>query len=161
MESLIKQAFVSMEIEKHVMERRYDLEGPHGIILPEVWDATIEPDWSITMKMWPIEPPRHETFVIPPHLSGGKFKPRRQSGRGGVPPPPPLHNKAPPPPGWIGDPPVIIGNPPDRPRAKKNAKSALSWIAGSSNKPSGKGMYPDLLERCVVYTDRNVRVKKI
>ena len=32
----------------------YDLIGPHGeIILPQVWEVTVEPDWQITMILWP------------------------------------------------------------------------------------------------------------
>lgn len=29
--------------------------GPNGdIILPQVWETVIEPDWTITMHMWPL-----------------------------------------------------------------------------------------------------------
>ena len=47
----------------HVEQGHYDLLGPQGeIILPHVWDTVIEPDWTITMHMWPMaeenpEPP--------------------------------------------------------------------------------------------------------
>ncbi len=45
---------------------QYDLIGPNGeIILPQAWEATIEPGWSITMHMWPIP---HESSV-PEQLS--------------------------------------------------------------------------------------------
>lgn len=60
MEDLIKQAFLHVEvIGPHVAEGHYDLVGPNGeIILPQVWETMVEPDWVITMHMWPIpEPP--------------------------------------------------------------------------------------------------------
>lgn len=56
MEELIKQAFLHIEvIGPHVAEGHYDLIGPNGdIILPQVWETVLEPDWTITMHMWPI-----------------------------------------------------------------------------------------------------------
>jgi hypothetical protein len=59
MEELIKQAFLHVEvIGPHVSEGHYDLVGPNGeIILPQVWETMIEPDWLITMHMWPIPEP--------------------------------------------------------------------------------------------------------
>ncbi|KAI9777653.1 MAG: hypothetical protein M1816_004618 [Peltula sp. TS41687] len=60
MEELIRQAFLHVDvIGPHVAEGHYDLIGPSGdIILPQVWETVVEPDWTITMKMWPIpEPP--------------------------------------------------------------------------------------------------------
>jgi len=56
MEELIRQAFLHIEvIGPHVAEGHYDLVGPNGdIILPQVWETVIEPDWAITMHMWPI-----------------------------------------------------------------------------------------------------------
>jgi hypothetical protein len=60
MEELIRQAFVHVEIiGPHVAEGHYDLVGPNGkIILPQIWETMIEPDWAITMHMWPVpEPP--------------------------------------------------------------------------------------------------------
>ncbi|KAJ5288962.1 hypothetical protein N7478_001992 [Penicillium angulare] len=56
MEDLIKQAFLHIEvIGPHVNKGHYDLVGPNGdIILPQVWDDVVEPDWTITMHMWPI-----------------------------------------------------------------------------------------------------------
>lgn len=55
MEGLIRQAFLHIEaIGSHVLEGHYDLVGPNGdIILPQVWETVIEPDWTITMHMWP------------------------------------------------------------------------------------------------------------
>ncbi|KAI9674663.1 MAG: hypothetical protein M1817_001566 [Caeruleum heppii] len=60
MEDLIRQAFVHVDvIGAHVAQGHYDLIGPNGdIIMPKVWETMIEPDWTITMHMWPIpEPP--------------------------------------------------------------------------------------------------------
>src|ERR1700722_1236881 len=111
MEELIRQAFIHVEvIGPHVIEGHYDLVGPNGeIILPQVWATMIEPDWAITMHMWPLpEQPRPpEVTVIdadprigrPPRRNRGDRAPMQQphSGRRGPPPPPP--------PGWIGPPP--------------------------------------------------------
>ncbi|KAJ5875528.1 uncharacterized protein N7473_012875 [Penicillium subrubescens] len=75
MEDLIKQAFLHIEvIGPHVAEGHYDLVGPNGdIILPQVWETVVEPDWTITMHMWPIpekpkdpEPPAKEEGAAPP-----------------------------------------------------------------------------------------------
>lgn len=65
MEELIKQAFLHVDvIGPHVHQGHYDLTGPDGeIILPQAWETLIQPDWTITMRMWPIpEPPD----VLPP-----------------------------------------------------------------------------------------------
>lgn len=106
MEELIKQAFLHVEIiGPHVAEGHYDLIGPNGeIVLPQVWDTIIEPDWSVTMHMWPMSepkpaPPRpHQPvniFAPPPPPAGGW-----QGGPPSGPPedPPPIivmDNKAP------------------------------------------------------------------
>src|SRR5690242_15203661 len=61
MEELIKQAFLHVDvIGPHVHEGHYDLVGPDGeIILPQVWETMVQPDWAITMHMWPMpEPPK-------------------------------------------------------------------------------------------------------
>lgn len=57
MEDLIKQAFAHVDvIGPHVQEGHYDLMGPDGeIILPIIWDKTIQPGWQVTMRMWPME----------------------------------------------------------------------------------------------------------
>jgi hypothetical protein len=60
---LIKQAFLHVDvIGQHVQEGHYDLMGPDGeIILPQVWDTMIKPDWEVSMHMWPIpETPKKE-----------------------------------------------------------------------------------------------------
>ena len=55
MEYLIKEAFKDVEsLRPHIDAGHYDLLGPQGeIILPHVWETVIEPDWIITMHMWP------------------------------------------------------------------------------------------------------------
>lgn len=78
MEKLIRQAFMHVDvIGMHVQEGHYDLLGPNGeIILPEVWETTVQPDWSITMHMWPM--PEDE-----------KKKKKAEAAAAGPPPPPP------------------------------------------------------------------------
>ncbi|KAI9814753.1 MAG: hypothetical protein M1827_003019 [Pycnora praestabilis] len=85
MEELIRQAFLHVEvIGPHVAEGHYDLVGPNGeIVLPQVWETMIEPDWAITMHMWPLPPEP----TPPPQPT---------------PPPPP-----PPPPGFVDIPQIV------------------------------------------------------
>jgi hypothetical protein len=74
MEELIKQAFLHVDvIGPHVHEGHYDLVGPDGeIILPQVWETMVQPDWAITMHMWPMpeppppEPPKDMMYPPPP-----------------------------------------------------------------------------------------------
>src|SRR5271168_3604291 len=112
MEDLIRQAFMHVEvIGPHVAEGHYDLVGPNGeIILPQVWETMIEPDWAITMHMWPLPeqpkgPPEGVTVVdADPRLN--RPGPRRNRPNQ-APPPPPSGRRGPPPPpppGWIGPP---------------------------------------------------------
>lgn len=56
MEELIKQAFLHVDvIGPHVHDGHYDLVGPDGeIVLPQVWETMVQPDWQITMHMWPM-----------------------------------------------------------------------------------------------------------
>jgi hypothetical protein len=64
MESLIKQAFLHVDVlGEHVHQGHYDLMGPDGeIILPQVWETMIQPDWEISMHMWPMpeDEPEHK-----------------------------------------------------------------------------------------------------
>ena len=78
MEYLIKEAFTHVEgIGPHVDAGHYDLLGPQGeIILPHIWETVIEPDWTITMHMWPMneenpEPPP-DMALIEEMLGGGR-----------------------------------------------------------------------------------------
>jgi hypothetical protein len=125
MEELIRQAFLHVEgLGPHVAEGHYDLIGPNGeIILPRVWETTIEPDWSVSMHMWPMpEPPKHGHPGMqgpPPHHlrehrphsrhahaghrgPGPSIPPSQMRGMGGPPGPGP----PPPPPNWQGGPPM-------------------------------------------------------
>jgi hypothetical protein len=79
MEELIRQAFLRVDgLGPHVAEGHYDLIGPNGeIILPRVWETTIEPDWAISMHMWPMPEPRKILPLRPP------------SRHNHMPPPPP------------------------------------------------------------------------
>jgi hypothetical protein len=118
MEELIKQAFVHVDvIGPLVLEGHYDLIGPNGeIILPQVWETMIEPDWSISMHMWPMPekpppgppgPPPGHHFDLRDRRPGSRHE-SRHHGRGPPPgpPPPPNHRGGdprgmpPPPPGW-------------------------------------------------------------
>ena len=89
MEFLIKEAFVHLPgIGPHVAEGHYDLLGPHGeIILPHVWETVIEPNWTITMHMWPMVEEKEEEPAPPP--------PPDITPVEGVPPPPPPAPTAP------------------------------------------------------------------
>ncbi|KAG6116030.1 hypothetical protein E4U13_002179 [Claviceps humidiphila] len=84
MEELIKQAFLQVDVlGPLVRQGHYDLVGPNGeIILPTVWDKVVQPDWTITMTMWPVE----KSPPLAPKVAAG----RRHTHRGAetVPPPP-------------------------------------------------------------------------
>ncbi|KAI1376902.1 hypothetical protein F4677DRAFT_445220 [Hypoxylon crocopeplum] len=111
MEDLIKQAFLHVDvIGPHVRAGHYDLIGPDGeIILPQVWDKVIKPDWAVTMHMWPMgqRPPlsQMERRSIPAPFTG-LFPVRQQ-------PPPP------------------VGALTQRP---KKPLGVLQWIGGSRGK---------------------------
>lgn len=72
MEDLIRQAFLHIDvIGQHVADGRYDLIGPNGdIILPQVWETVVEPDWSVTMHMWPVPEKPKEPDPPPPPPEG-------------------------------------------------------------------------------------------
>lgn len=111
MEELIKQAFLHVDIiGPHVQSGHYDLIGPNGeIILPQVWEKVIEPDWAVTMHMWPMDRQpmgmgRPPAGPVHPQMAGarpGQLPPRgvampgHRPGAG--PPPPPNHH-----PGMMG-----------------------------------------------------------
>lgn len=116
MEELIKQAFLHVDvIGPHVHDGHYDLVGPDGeIILPQVWETMVQPDWAITMHMWPMpepppQPPPPEPVVVlpsPPPTAKvpkkGSRNKKRESAHIVIPPPPPMvmldHHMPPPPP---------------------------------------------------------------
>ncbi|KAL0944078.1 kinetoplast-associated protein kap [Colletotrichum truncatum] len=114
MEELIKQAFLHVDIiGPHVQEGHYDLIGPNGeIILPQVWEKVVEPDWTIEMRMWPMEKaqpnpppgmfppgmrPPHGAHGLPPRHAHGQPRPVSMPMPGGRP-----GGGAPFPPGWNG-----------------------------------------------------------
>jgi hypothetical protein len=166
MEELIKQAFLHVDIiGPHVHEGHYDLVGPDGeIILPQVWETMVQPDWAITMHMWPMPeppPPKPEVEPLPPpppdaypQFMGGpigkskslrnskdKVKLRRESHPHVINVPPPgMHMPPPPPPppppGMAGMPPAVVVMPQGQPKPKKKAAPApfFRWAAGTAKK---------------------------
>lgn len=90
MEYLIKEAFTHVEvIGPHVEQGHYDLLGPQGeIILPHVWETVVEPDWTITMHMWPMNEEK-EPEALADDLGGIEIVEE------GLPPPPPPAPSAP------------------------------------------------------------------
>ena len=75
MDDLICQAFLHVDaIGQLVQAHHYDLMGPDGeIILPQVWEAKVEPGMAVSMHMWPMEEPECRTHdpqpkEIPPRL---------------------------------------------------------------------------------------------
>ena len=79
MEDLIKQAFLHVEvIGPHVIEGHYDLVDPGGnIILPQLWEALVEPNWTVTMHLWPV--PEH---ISPEEDSPEEISPEvREAGK--------------------------------------------------------------------------------
>lgn len=152
MEDLIKQAFLHVEvIGPHVADGHYDLVGPNGeIILPQVWETMVEPDWTVTMHMWPMPEPPKAPDPPPPAAA----EPKKEEGAAGAPPPPP-----PPPPTsgdaapstttTAGDVVVIV---PDSKPGKKappgKVPTFLAWTAGKSRQ-SKSGKVPKKLEEAV------------
>jgi hypothetical protein len=75
METLIEQAFANIQnstISGHVKRGRFDLSDPSGaVILPSIWETVVQPDWTITMHMWPLpeaalsEEPLSEETITP------------------------------------------------------------------------------------------------
>ncbi|KFY16993.1 hypothetical protein V492_00958 [Pseudogymnoascus sp. VKM F-4246] len=143
MEDLIRQAFLHVDvIGPHVQEGHYDLIGPNGeIILPQVWETMIEPDWAITMHMWPMpEPPKQGAPPPPPEVPHGYKDKRHPKG-------PKIRDRAPPPPGGVGyGPPMpagvdVIDDNVPKPGGKKKAGSSWGLFGGGGAKAtkSGKG----------------------
>src|SRR3569833_829934 len=126
MEELIKQAFLHVEvIGPHVQEGHYDLIGPNGeIILPTVWEKVVEPDWAITMHMWPME--KHPIRGPPPPgampVGGGRHGMPR--GVPGMPPP------------------GVRGMPPGMRPGFPGPMPPPNWPPGGRGMP-GRGMPPD------------------
>ncbi|KAF7549480.1 hypothetical protein G7Z17_g6360 [Cylindrodendrum hubeiense] len=135
MEELIKQAFLQVDVlGPHVQEGHYDLIGPDGeIILPQVWERLVQPDWAVTMTMWPMD-------KLPP------LGPQQPHMRHGAPPPPQNF--------WPGgQPPTTSGIPPPgfRPSGQHPTTSGLpQWLNGErprdqtrkQTRPTMPGMMP-------------------
>ena len=85
MEDLIKQAFLHVEVIGPLVQNgHYDLIGPNGeIILPTVWEKVIEPDWAITMHMWPMDKAPQRPQMPPQFPPGVIPMPQRPGGGGG------------------------------------------------------------------------------
>ncbi|KAJ5124611.1 Tetratricopeptide-like helical [Penicillium bovifimosum] len=118
MEELIRQAFVHIDvIGPHVAEGHYDLVGPNGdIILPQVWETVVEPDWAITMHMWPIpEKPKEDA---PPAADAAPAKP----------PDPPADTKK-----------KADGPKKAKARGPEVPGSFAMWVLGGANRRGGKG----------------------
>ncbi|KAL8807497.1 MAG: hypothetical protein Q9182_000662 [Xanthomendoza sp. 2 TL-2023] len=119
MDYLIRQAFLHVEvIGPHVAEGHYDLVGPNGeIILPQVWETVIEPDWTISMHMWPIPeppPPPPPPEAPPAGADAAVVEVPPKDGEGEAPPAPP------PPPA------------PKKTKKQSASRPLLAWAAGKS-----------------------------
>lgn len=164
MEELIKQAFLQVDVlGPHVQEGHYDLTGPNGeIILPSVWEKVVEPDWAITMTMWPVEKhplQRHRMPGMPPPMGrhGPPIPPMGARMGGGLPGVRPAGHRPggdpPAPPGWGGGRPTMNGRPmngrprmpggpdiidvgpgPSRPSKSKRNSTMLTFLAGKPKK---------------------------
>lgn len=165
MNDLICQAFAHVEpIGQMVVDGNYDLIGPSGeIILPQIWETVLEPDWTVTMHMWPIKevptekpPPPGMTMrhpIHPPGKRGGRASagPHSERERGG-PPPPPLAPSAPIPggPGWIG--PLSGGGPEllaNKPRKKQGTSRWGSLFSGTPKKATKNKKNEDILHSAI------------
>lgn len=95
MEELIKAAFLQVDVlGPHVMEGHYDIVGPGGeIILPQIWGRLVQPGWSVTMMMWPMDKlppplgPRDFRTAGQTHMPSGAPPPQQSFWPGGQPPP--------------------------------------------------------------------------
>lgn len=154
MEDLIRQAFLHVDvIGPHVQDGHYDLVGPNGeIILPQVWETMIEPDWAITMHMWPMPEPPKPAPEAPPVPPQHHAPPPTRSGRHGHLQRPAQRSnreRPPPPPGWNGPPVggggggmpagvVVVGDRVPKPK-KKPEKSSWGLFGGGSKSTKGAG----------------------
>lgn len=169
MEDLIKQAFLQVDVlGPHVQEGHYDLIGPDGeIILPSVWEKVVQPDWAITMTMWPMDklpqlgpkhamhpgrhgghapmaPGRPPGMQMPPGMAPAGRRPGMPAmgmgmgmGMGGVPPAPGWHGAA----GRGAMPANIVNVGPPKPPGKSSKKKQgqdSSWIGFLAGKPPKK-----------------------
>ena len=139
MEDLVRQAFLHVEkLGPHVAEGHYDLISPDGaIILPKLWETTIQPGWSISMHMWPMPEPRPRPFPnkpgFPPTPADSRDRTRYGGYAQGVPPPPP------PPSNWPGDPTV--------PRIPPRGPGSPPLVEKKSVRPPPSGHHKDSAEK--------------
>ncbi|PSK43732.1 Tuberous sclerosis 1 [Elsinoe australis] len=58
---LLEQAYESVpDLHRRILENRFELVGPdRQIILPSVWETTIQPGWEVTLLMPPDPTPQH------------------------------------------------------------------------------------------------------
>lgn len=166
MEELIKQAFLQVDVlGPHVQEGHYDLIGPNGdIILPSVWEKVVEPDWAITMTMWPLDKaPPVGGPKLPPGMGMGMGMPPmphkhdhmppgmpplnrpRPAGMPPMPPPPGWHGGIPPPPGGLRGPPgvpsgikIVNAAPPKKKSSSSGGSSSKQQTTSMLNFLSGK-----------------------
>ncbi|RKF53295.1 hypothetical protein GcC1_222001 [Golovinomyces cichoracearum] len=119
---LIKQAFANVPlVGPQVSAEQYELLDSNGeIIIPQAWESTIEPDQSITMRLWKIDKPEPKPSTPPP-----------------PPPPPP-----PPAPAPAPAPAPVVNTQPPKTR-KRNVEprgpSVLGWMAGRRGRPPVRG----------------------
>ncbi|KAK3625329.1 hypothetical protein LTR56_020494 [Elasticomyces elasticus] len=164
MENLIKQAFMHVDgIGEQVYEGHYDLTGPDGeIILPQVWDTMIQPDWEIKMHMWPMPEPKKEKKPLVDPLTGffdglgfpdpQQDRPKKEKRRKSRPKSPDILNvmplaasamdgsSMPPPPkfalGMRNDPTALEKEQQSRPKSIKSKEltGLAAWISGGRRK---------------------------
>jgi hypothetical protein len=94
METLIEQAFANIHnstISDHVKRGRFDLSDPSGaVILPSIWETVIQPDWTITMHMWPLpEAPLSEEPLSEETITSADMSSSNKVPTSPPPPPPP------------------------------------------------------------------------
>ena len=150
MNDLICQAFAHVEPHGQlVVDGNYDLIGPSGeIILPQIWETVLEPDWAITMVMWPIkevEPQRPQSRQpmhghTRPGTRGAKA-PGRRDGPGPPPPPPVPFGPQPGDAEWIGPVPGAV----QIVKTKKKKAQTSGWSFFGPAKKSSKGWVLDFL----------------
>ena len=86
MEYLIRQAFIDFNsVCPYVAQGHYDLVGSNGaIILPQKWEAEIEPGMVVTMRVWPMLDDRIALQASTSLLSSSKKKSIRKSASSGL-----------------------------------------------------------------------------
>ncbi|KAF2221603.1 hypothetical protein BDZ85DRAFT_202293 [Elsinoe ampelina] len=85
---LLEQAYEAFpELHRRVLENRFELVGPdRQIILPSVWETTVQPGWEITLLMPPdphqqMDPLMEQMMMMDLHGGGGGKKKHKSSGK--------------------------------------------------------------------------------